>query len=98
MLSGFHRQTHKNETFLDFMFEDRALRRIFGPKRKEVARGWRTQHNEELHNLYDSPDIVRMIKCKRMRWARHVARMGKRRSSYKILNTKPDEKMPPWKT
>jgi hypothetical protein len=57
----------------------RVLRRIFGPKRDEVTGGWRKQHNEELHNLYLTPNIIRMIKSRRMRWAVHVARMGRRR-------------------
>jgi hypothetical protein len=56
------------------VFENRVLRRIFGPKRDEVT-GWRKLHNEELHNLYSSPSIIRMIKSRRMRWAGHVARM-----------------------
>jgi hypothetical protein len=56
----------------------RVLRRIFRPKRDEVTGGWRTLHNEELHNLYSSPSILRMIKSRRMRWAGHVARMGRR--------------------
>jgi hypothetical protein len=55
-----------------------VLRRIFGPKRDEVTGGWRKQHNEELHNLYSSPNIIRMIKARRMRCAGHVARMGRR--------------------
>jgi hypothetical protein len=55
----------------------RVLRRIFGPKRDEVTGGWRKLHNEELHNLYSSPSIFRMIKSRRMRWAGHVARMGR---------------------
>jgi hypothetical protein len=56
-----------------------VLRRILGPKRDEVTGGWRKLHNEELHNLYSSPSIIRMIKSRRMRWAWHVARMGRRR-------------------
>jgi hypothetical protein len=60
------------------VFENRVLRRIFGPKRDEVAGGWRKLHNEELHNLYSSPSIIRMIKSRRMMWARHVARMRRR--------------------
>jgi hypothetical protein len=59
------------------VFENRVLKRIFGPKRDEVTGGWRKLHNEELHNLYSSPDIVRMIRSRRMRWVGHVARMGK---------------------
>jgi hypothetical protein len=57
------------------VFENRVLRRIFGPKRNEVTGGWRKLHNEELHNLYSSSSIIRMIKSRRMRWAGHVARM-----------------------
>jgi hypothetical protein len=60
------------------VFENRALRRIFGPKRDEVTGGWRKLHNEELHNLYSSPSIIRMIRLRRMIWAGHVARMGRR--------------------
>jgi hypothetical protein len=56
--------------------EKRMLRRIFGPKRDEVKGGWRKLHNEELHNLYSSPSIIRMIKSRSMRWAGHVAAMG----------------------
>jgi hypothetical protein len=59
------------------MFENRVLRRIFGPKRDEVTGDWRKLHNEELHNLYFSPNIIRMIKSRRMRWAGHVAPMGR---------------------
>jgi hypothetical protein len=60
------------------LFENRVLRIIFGSKRDEVAGGWRKLRNEELHSLYSSPNIIRMIKSKGMRWARHVARMGRR--------------------
>jgi hypothetical protein len=60
------------------MFENRVLRRIFGPKRDEVIEGWRKLDNEELHNLYCSPSIIRIIKSRRMRWAGYVARMGRR--------------------
>jgi hypothetical protein len=56
-------------------FEKRVLRGIFGPKRDEVRGGWKKLHNEELHNLYCSPSIIRMIKPRRMRWAGHVARI-----------------------
>jgi hypothetical protein len=59
------------------VFENRVLRRVFGPKRDEVTGEWRKQHNEELNDLYSSPNIVRVIKSRRMRWARHVARMGR---------------------
>jgi hypothetical protein len=58
------------------VFENRVFRRIFGPKRDEVTRGWRKLHNEELHGLYSSPSIIRVIKARRMRWAEHVARIG----------------------
>jgi hypothetical protein len=58
------------------VFENRVLRRIFGHKRDEVMGEWRKLHNEELYNLYSYPDIIRQVKSKRMRWARHAARMG----------------------
>jgi hypothetical protein len=58
------------------VFENRVLRRIFGPKTDEVTGECRKLHNEELHNLYSSPDIIRQVKSRRMRWAGHVARMG----------------------
>jgi hypothetical protein len=61
------------------VFENRVLRRIFGPKRDEVTGYWRKLHNEELHNLYSSPNTIRMIKSRRMRWLGHVARMGAKR-------------------
>jgi hypothetical protein len=67
------------------MFENRLLRRIFGPKRDRVTGGWRKLHNEELHNLHSSPRIIRIIKSRRMRWAGHVARMGKKRNVYKLF-------------
>jgi hypothetical protein len=58
------------------VFENRVLRRIFGPKRNEVTGRWRKLHSEEFHNLYCSPSIIRLIKSRRMRWAELVARMG----------------------
>jgi hypothetical protein len=67
------------------VFENRVLRRIFGPKMEEVKREWRKLHNGEVHNLYSSPGIVRQIKSRRMRWAGHVARMGEGRNVYRIL-------------
>jgi hypothetical protein len=67
------------------VFENRVLRRIFGPKRDEVTGGWRRLHNEELHGLYSSPSTVRVIKSRRMRWVGHVARMGEVRGAYNIL-------------
>jgi hypothetical protein len=66
---------------------------MFGPKRDEVTGGWRNLHNEQLHNLYSSSNITRMIKS-RMRWARHVSRMGKKRDAYRILVGKPEGKRP----
>jgi hypothetical protein len=76
------------------VFENRVLRRIFGPKRDEVTGEWRELHNEELHDLYSSPTIVRMIKSRRMRWAGHVARMGEGRGVYRVLVGKPEGKRP----
>jgi len=62
-----------------------VLRRIFGPRRDEVMGEWRRLHNEELNDLYSSPNIVRVIKSRRMRWVGHVARMGKEREVYRVL-------------
>jgi hypothetical protein len=76
------------------VFENRVLRRIFGPKRDEVTGGWRKLHNEELHGLYSSPSIVRVIKVRRMRWAGHVARIGEVRGVYNILVSKPEGSRP----
>jgi hypothetical protein len=76
------------------MFENRVLRRIFGPKRDGVMGGWRKLHNEELHNLYSSPSILRIIKSRRMRWAGHVARMGEKRNVYRLLVGKAEGKRP----
>jgi hypothetical protein len=76
------------------VFENRVLRRIFGPKRDEVTGGWRKLHNEELHNLHSSPSVIRMIKSRRMRWAGHVARMGEKRYAYRILVGIPEGKRP----
>jgi hypothetical protein len=75
------------------VFEKRVLRRIFGPKRDEVIGDWRKLHNEELHNLYSSPSIIRMIKSRKMRWAWHVARMGMR-NIHKIFVGKSEGKRP----
>jgi hypothetical protein len=76
------------------VFENRVLRRIFGPKRDEVTGEWRKLHNEELNNLYSSPDIIRQVKSRRMRWVGHVARMGEERKVYKVLVGKPEGKRP----
>ena len=67
------------------VFENRVLRGIFGPRRDEVTGEWRKLHNEELNDLYSSPNIVRVIKSRRMRWAGHVASMGERRGVYRVL-------------
>ena len=76
------------------VFENRVLRRIFGPKRDELTREWRKLHNEELNDLYSSPNIVRVIKSRKMRWVVHVAPMGKRRDVYRVLVGKPEGKRP----
>jgi hypothetical protein len=60
-----------------------VLRRIFGPKREDVAKGWRRLHNEELHNIYGSPVIIRVIESRRMRWAVHVTRIGEMKNDWK---------------
>jgi hypothetical protein len=76
------------------VFENRVLRRISGSKRDEVTGGWRKLHNEELHGLYSSSGIVRVIRARRMRWAGHVARMGEVRGAYNILVGKPEGRRP----
>ena len=76
------------------MFENRVLRRVFGPKRDKILREWRKLHNEELNDLYCSTNIVRVIKSRRMRWAGHVTRMGKRKGICRVLVGKPDGKRP----
>jgi hypothetical protein len=76
------------------VFENRVLRRIFGPKRDKVTGGWRKLHNEELHGLYSSLSIVRVIKVGRMRWAGHVARMREVRGAYNILVRRPEGRRP----
>jgi hypothetical protein len=76
------------------VFENGALRRIFGAKRDEVTGEWRKLHSEELHILYSSPNIIRQIKSRRIRWAGHVARMGEGRNVYKVFIGKPEGKRP----
>jgi hypothetical protein len=66
------------------VFENRMMR-IFGPKGEEMVGGWKRLHNEQLHNLYALPSVIRMIKSRRMRWVRHVAYMREIRNAYKIL-------------
>jgi hypothetical protein len=77
------------------VFENRVLMRIFGPKRDGLLGGCRKLSNEELHNLYYSPSIIRIIKSRRMRWAGHVARIGEKRNMYSLLVGKPEGKIPP---
>jgi len=76
------------------VFENRVLRRVFGPKRDEVTGDWRKLHNEELSDLYSLPNIVRVVKSRGMRWAGHVARMGQGRGVYRVLVGKPEGKRP----
>jgi hypothetical protein len=76
------------------VFENRVLRRIFGPTRDEVTGEWRKLHNGELHNLYSSADIIRQIKSRRMRCTGHVARMGEGRNVYRVFVGKPEGKRP----
>jgi hypothetical protein len=76
------------------VFGNRVLSRIFGPNRDGVMGGWRNLYNEELHNLYFSQSIIRIIKSTRMRWAGHVAGMGEKRNVYRLLVGKPEGKRP----
>jgi hypothetical protein len=76
------------------VFENRVLRRIFGPKKAEVTGDWRKLHNEELHHLYSSASIIRMIMSRRMKWVGHVACMGGERNVYRIMIEKPEGKRP----
>jgi hypothetical protein len=89
-----------SEEFRLKVSENRVLRRIFGRKRDEVAGGWRRLHNEELHNLYASPNVIKVIKSRRMMWAEHVALIGQMRNAYKILVVRSKRKRPlgrPWR-
>jgi hypothetical protein len=76
------------------LFENRVLRRMFGPKRDEVTGELRKLHSGELHNLYSSPDIIRQVKSRRMRWVGHVARMGEGRNVYRVLVGKSEGRGP----
>jgi len=76
------------------VFEDRVLRRVFGPKGDEVTGEWRKLHKEELSDLYSLPNIVRMVKSRRMRWAGHVARVGEGRGVHRVLVGKPEGRRP----
>ena len=84
-------QCNTSGTFVHF-FSAIMLRRIFGPRSDEVTGEWRRLHNEELNDLYSSPNIVRVIKSRRMRWAGHVARTGEERGAYRVLVGKPEGK------
>ena len=74
-----------NKSLMNKVFENRVLRRVFGPKRDEVTGEWRKLHNEELNDLYSLPNIVRVVKSRRMRWTGHVVRMGKDRDVHGVL-------------
>jgi hypothetical protein len=76
------------------VFENRLLRKIFGPKRDKMTGEWRKLHNEELRDLYSSPSIIRIIKSRRMRWVGHVARMGYKKNAYRLLVGNPEGKRP----
>jgi hypothetical protein len=76
------------------VFENRVLRKILGPKKVGVTGGWRSLHNEKLHNLHCSPIVFGMFKSRRMRWAKHVAHMGESRDSYRVLVGKTEERRP----
>jgi len=76
------------------VFENRVLMKVFGPKRDEVTGEWRKLHNEELNYLYSLPNIVQVVKSRRMRWAEHVARMGEDRGVHRVLVGEPEGKKP----
>jgi hypothetical protein len=76
------------------VFENRVLKRVFGSKRDEVTGEWRKLHNEELSDLFSLPNIVRVVKSRRMRWVGHVARMVEGRGVYRVLVGKPEGKRP----
>ena len=79
------------------VFENRALRRVFGTKRDKVTGEWRKLHNEELSDLYSLPNIVQVVKSRRMRWVGHVACMGEGRGVHRVLVGKPEGKRPLWR-
>jgi hypothetical protein len=87
-------QNRRAGLFVSVVFENRVLRRIFGPKTDEVTGEWRKLHNEELNGLYSLPNIVQVIKSIRLRWAGHVARMGEWRGVYRVLVGKPEGMRP----
>jgi hypothetical protein len=76
------------------VFENRVLRKVFGPRRDEVTGEWRKLHKAELNDLYSLPNIVRVVKSSRMRWAGHVARMGAERVAHRVLVGKPEGERP----
>jgi hypothetical protein len=76
------------------VFENRVLRKVFGPRRDEVTGDWRKLHTEELNGLYSLPNIVRVVKSRRMRWVGHVARMGEGRAVHRVLVGRPEGKRP----
>jgi hypothetical protein len=76
------------------VFQNRVLRRIFGPKRDEVTGEWRKVHNEELPDLYSSPSVIRIMKSRRMSWAGYVAPIGKKRNVHRLLVGKPEGRKP----
>jgi hypothetical protein len=88
------REERRLRVFENRVFENRVLRRIFGPRRDEETREWRKIHNEELNDLYSSPNIFRVIKSRRIRWAGNVARRGEKRGVCRVLVGKPERKRP----
>jgi hypothetical protein len=80
------------------VFENRVLRRIFRPKRDEMTGVFRKLYNDELHDLYCTPNIIKLIKSRRMTWAGHIARNGEKRNAYRLLVKKPEGKKPPGRT
>jgi hypothetical protein len=86
--------SHTEEEHRLRVFENRVLRRIFGPKRDEVTGEWSRLYNEELNDLYSSPTIIRVIKSRSMRWAGHVTCMGESRGAYRILMGRPEGRRP----